>query len=97
MKNRKVKNHTFEYVKNNSEDVHDEIGYYQCRGALCFDDDHDQVPEPGLWKAALVLTNDLRKEGFEAEPEYSEKGWVEVYVLTRYRGRRIEQTKKELE
>ena len=82
MQNRKIKNHTFEYVKNDSEDVHDEIGFYQCRGAMYYDDDHDQVPEPSLWQAAIALTKQLRKEGFEAEPEHSEKGWVEVYVLT---------------
>jgi hypothetical protein len=82
MENRRVKGYTFEYVKNNTEDIHDEIGYYQCRGETCYDDEHDQVPEPGLWQAALTLAARLREEGFEAEPEHSEKGWVEVFVLS---------------
>ena len=81
-KNRTVERHAFEFIINSSEDLHDELGYYQCRGSVHYDDDHDQVPEPSLWKAALKLARQLREEGFEAEPEYSEKGWVEVYVLT---------------
>ena len=78
--NRRVKGYAFEYVKNDNGDVN-ELGYYQCRGGTFYDDDHDQVPEPGLWQAALALASELREEGFEAEPEHSEKGWVEVYVL----------------
>ena len=80
MTNRKVGGYTFEYVENDSNHP-DELGYYQCRGGTFYDDDHDQIPEPGLWRAALTLASELREEGFEAEPEYSEKGWVEVYVL----------------
>ena len=80
--NRKVRGYAFEYVKNDSEDAHDEIGYYQCRGGTFYDDDHDQVPEPNLWQAALALASELREEGFGAEPDHSEKGWVEVYVLS---------------
>lgn len=80
MTNRKVGGYTFEYVENNSNPP-DELGYYQCRGGTFYDDDHDQIPEPGLWRAAKALASELREEGFEAEPEYSEKGWVEVYVL----------------
>ena len=80
MTNRKIGGYTFEYVENDSNPP-DELGYYQCRGGTFYDDEHDQIPEPGLWRAALALASELREEGFEAEPEYSEKGWVEVYVL----------------
>jgi hypothetical protein len=82
MKNRRVKGYNFEYVKETNDDIN-ESGYYQCRGGTYYDDDHDQVPEPGLWRAALTLAAQLREEGFEAEPEHSEKGWVEVFVLSK--------------
>jgi hypothetical protein len=54
---------------------------YECRGALYYDDDHDEVPEPELWKAALILEKQLGDEGRDAEANYSEKGWVEVVIL----------------
>jgi hypothetical protein len=25
---------------------------YECRGDVCYDDEHDEVPEEGLWQAA---------------------------------------------
>jgi len=85
MTNRRVQGYAFEYVKDDSYPLlpHRIAGYYQCRGGTFYDDDHDQIPEPGLWRAALALASELREEGFEAEPTYSEKGWVEVYVLVK--------------
>jgi hypothetical protein len=79
MTDRRVKGYAFEYIEDPASTA--SPGYYQCRGGTFYDDDHDQIPEPGLWRAALALASELREEGFEAEPEYSEKGWVEVYVL----------------
>lgn len=55
--------------------------FYQCRGEVMYDDEHDEIPEPSLWRAALALEKDLVYEGFNAEAEYSEKGWVEVMLL----------------
>jgi hypothetical protein len=54
---------------------------YECRGAIYYDDEHDEMPEPELWKAALVLEKELNDEGFSAEAQHSEKGWVEVMLL----------------
>ena len=67
---KKVNGHTFEYNK--------EDNYYSCRGEVYHDDEHDEAPEPGLWSAALQLEKDLKEEGYNAEADYSEKGWVEV-------------------
>jgi len=61
-----------------------EIGYgttrYECRGERCWDDEHDECPEEGLWIATKKLAEDLSKQGYDAEPSYSEKGWCEVYI-----------------
>ena len=27
---------------------------YECRGEVMYDDDHDQMPEPELWSAAMI-------------------------------------------
>ena len=51
---------------------------YQCRGEMCYDDEHDEVPERGLWQAALILEKQLIEEGKDASRSHSEKGWVEV-------------------
>lgn len=53
---------------------------YECRGSSYYDEDHDQVPEPSLQKAADELVKSLRASGIESEVEYGEKGWIEVYV-----------------
>jgi hypothetical protein len=58
----------------------EEMGMYECRGRVVYDDEHDEIPEPGLWKAALKLENHLIRAGFDAEAEHSEKGWVEVNI-----------------
>ena len=69
---RKVLGWTFEWREEHSQ--------YQCRGEVMYDDEHDEMPDPSLWFAAKVLADDLKKEGIDAEPEWSEKGWVEVIV-----------------
>ena len=59
----------------------DGVMFYQCRGAVMYDDEHDETPEPGLWKAALKLENDLIRAGMDVEASHSEKGWVEVNII----------------
>lgn len=52
---------------------------YECRGQVCYDYEHDEIPEPGLWRAALKLCDELRGESsINWEAQHSEKGWVEV-------------------
>ena len=53
---------------------------FECRGSICYDDDHDETPEPKLWEAALLLEKMLSHEGLKAEANHSEKGWVEVSI-----------------
>ena len=54
--------------------------FYECRGAILYDDDHDQMPEPKLWEAAEKLEYMLIGQGLKAEANHSEKGWVEVTI-----------------
>ena len=54
--------------------------FYECRGAVLYDDDHDQTPEPKLWEAAEKLEYMLIGQGLKAEANHSEKGWVEVTI-----------------
>ena len=58
----------------------EEYSQYQCRGEVMYDDEHDEMPEPSLLQAAYDLAKELQSEGIDAEPEWSEKGWVEVIV-----------------
>jgi len=52
---------------------------YECRGEVCYDDENDEIPDPELWEAAKTLATTLKDEGHKnAQPSYSEKGWVEV-------------------
>jgi len=67
-----IDGYTFKYDKENS--------MYECRGDVCYDNEHDEVPEEGLWRAALKLEQKLKNQGLEAEADHSEKGWVEVTV-----------------
>ncbi len=67
-----IDGYTFEY--------NEEHKFYQCRGDVCYDDEHDEVPEEGLWMAAEALEQKLKNQGIDAEVEYSEKGWVEVCI-----------------
>mgnify|MGYP003151253824 FL=1 len=55
--------------------------FYQCRGEVMYDDDHDETPEPELWDAALKLESKLIADGEKACASHSEKGWVEVQIL----------------
>jgi len=66
----------FEYVENDVDDM-----FYQCRGDVMYDDEHDEMPEPSLWRAALELERQLISEGVKCDAGYSEKGWVEVTIL----------------
>ncbi len=66
---------TFELVDNGDDDV-----FYQCRGEIMYDDEHDEMPEPELWQAAEDLVDLLEDEGYRASSSHSEKGWVEVNV-----------------
>ena len=75
--NRTIKGYTFDLVSQNDGDDK----FYQCRGQVHYDDDHDEQPEPGLWQAAMQLEYDLISEGYKADAGYSEKGWCEVTLL----------------
>ena len=67
-----VNGYTFELVDDE---------FYQCRGDVYYDDEHDEVPEPGLWKAAYELKRQLKEDGINCDVDHSEKGWVEVVIL----------------
>ena len=69
----RIDGYTFKYNKEHS--------MYECRGRVCYDDEHDEVPEEGLWKAAFKLVQKLNNQGIDCEREHSEKGWVEVCIL----------------
>lgn len=73
MRNETIGGFTFEYDEENK--------MYECRGDVCYDDEHDEMPEPSLWQSALKLEKKLIEKGFDAEADYSEKGWVEVNVI----------------
>ena len=68
----RVNGYTFELVDGE---------FYQCRGDVCYDDEHDEVPEDGLWTAAHKLKEELNNQGVNCDVEHSEKGWVEVVIL----------------
>ena len=74
MENREVNGWRFEFVNQG------DWKFYQCRGMVMYDDDHDEMPEPSLWQAALVLEKQLFDEGIKSEASHSEKGWVEVTI-----------------
>ena len=67
----------FELVRNDVDDV-----FYQCRGKVMYDDEHDEMPEPSLWRAAEKLEEILTKDGLDVYAGHSEKGWVEVTINT---------------
>jgi len=69
----RIDGHTFKYDEENK--------MYECRGRVCYDDEHDEIPEEGLWDAACKLARKLNNQGIEAEVEHSEKGWVEVCIV----------------
>ena len=75
--NRRVDGYDFEY-----QDLGYGDQYYQCRGEVMYDDDHDETPEPGLWDAAEILSKTLESyNGIRTCVNHSEKGWVEVQIL----------------
>ena len=59
----------------------EECNMYECRGEVMYDDEHDEMPEPSLMKAAYTLARDLQSEGINAQASHSEKGWVEVELV----------------
>ena len=61
-------------------DGYDGDRYYQCRGEVMYDDEHDEIPEPSLWRAAEKLEEILTKDGLKVYAGHSEKGWVEVTI-----------------
>ena len=75
--NVRVNRWDFEYVS--QDDGNDQ--FYQCRGEVMYDDEHDQIPEPSLWNAALKLEKELTEEGYRCDANHSEKGWVEVSIF----------------
>ena len=77
--NRRVKGFNFKW----NSDTYSDEGYYECRGEVCYDDEHDEMPEPALWRAAILLETELNREGLHAEANHSEKGWVEVSVINK--------------
>ncbi len=74
----KINGWYFEYVENDYDDK-----FYQCRGEVMYDDEHDEMPEPSLWRAAVELEKQLTDEGVKCEAGHSEKGWVEVTILNK--------------
>ena len=54
---RRVKGYEFEFIDQGADDR-----FYQCRGDVYYDDDHDEIPEPGLWEAALELEQQLKEQ-----------------------------------
>jgi hypothetical protein len=62
-------------VQSGGDDV-----FYQCRGEVMYDNEHDQIPEPSLWRAAEKLNTILTKDGLNVDTNHSEKGWVEVTI-----------------
>jgi len=77
MENRRINGWDFEFVS--QDEGNDE--FYQCRGEVVYDDDHDEQPEPSLLSAAYHLAQRLEKSGVKCEVGASEKGWVEVNIL----------------
>jgi len=75
--NVRVNGWDFEYIS--QDDGNDQ--FYQCRGEVMYDDEHDQIPEPSLWNAALKLEKELTEEGYRCDANHSEKGWVEVSIF----------------
>ena len=45
--------------------------FYECRGDVYHDDDHDEIPEPELWDAALKLEQELKDDAIEYVSPYT--------------------------
>jgi len=72
----RVNGYEFEFVSFGGDE------FYQCRGEVMYDDDHDETPEPGLWDAAEILGKTLESyNGIRTCINHSEKGWVEIQIL----------------
>lgn len=55
--------------------------FYECRGPVSWNDDHDEEADPSLWQAVLRLEKMLNEDGFDTQANYSEKGWCEIEIL----------------
>tara|TARA_R110000822_G_scaffold214427_1_gene349477 strand:- start:549 stop:797 length:249 start_codon:yes stop_codon:yes gene_type:complete len=53
---------------------------YSCRGTVYYDDDHDEMCDPKLESAGMVLLNQLETFGFITSYEAGEKGWVYIRI-----------------
>jgi len=79
MENKTVLGLEFEWISDGNG--YSNTGFYQCKGRIMFDDEHDEIPDPIVVNAAEELAKRLCKiPGIESEVDYSEKGWVEVHV-----------------
>lgn len=74
---------TINHWKFKLHDYGPEDKFYACRGAIMYDDEHDEMPEPGLWRAAHKLAEILTRDGLKVECNHSEKGWVEVVIINK--------------
>lgn len=54
---------------------------YSCRGDVYYDDEHDEMAEPGLMEAGDGVQKILLEKGIRSSVDYSEKGWVDVSIL----------------
>lgn len=79
MENRRINGWDFEFVNQDNGDDR----FYQCRGEVIYDDDHDEQPEPSLLSAAYHLAQRLESAGENVTVSHSEKGWVEVQFLNK--------------
>ena len=69
-----------ERVNGYTFNLDDDQEMYECRGEVCYDDEHDEVPDPKLWEATNKLADMLERKGINASAQYSEKGWQEVII-----------------
>ena len=58
----------------------EEHNWFECKGPVNYNDEHDEIADSNLWKAACELTSKLKRAGLKATPSYSEKGWVEILI-----------------
>jgi hypothetical protein len=63
-----------------SNNLYEGENFYECRGDVFYDDDHDETPDPELWSGAIDLQKYFKSIGIDSDVSYSEKGWVEVYL-----------------
>jgi len=72
LEDREIKGWHFEWNKEDS--------YYQCRGSVCYDEDHDEIPEQSLIAAAMQLELNLVLAGYDTDLQYGEKGYIYINI-----------------